>query len=157
MKLDQGVLAEWNKSVEQGARSESDRVAAAPVGPPPGPTRARVPPRAVPIPTPKTPEQPERAPRRSVFQEASTPDAWFAAFERGVKAKLQDQFGDTDWSCRFDRATGALSAGDPGGRASVSVSLPRGYLDQSAWLLAGRLLADLRKLAEAEGALRKRR
>ena len=158
VKLDQGVLAEWNKSVEQGARSESERVAAAgPVGPPPGATRAKIPPRAVPIPTPKPPEQPERAPRRSVFQEASTPDAWFAAFERGIKAKLQDQFGDTDWDCHLDRAAGTIVASDPQGRSSISVPLPPGHLQQSAWLLAGKLLADLRKRAETEGALRKRR
>ena len=158
VKLDQGVLAEWNKSVEQGARTESDRVAAAASAePPPRATRAGVPPRAVPVATPKPPEEPERAPRRSVFQETSTPDAWFTAFERGVKAKLQDQFGDTDWDCRLDRAAGTVIASDPQGRSTISVPLPPGHLQQSAWLLAGRLLADLRKRAESEGALRKKR
>jgi hypothetical protein len=155
VKMDQGVLAEWNKFIEHGAKVESERIAAAlPIDEIPDDTDAPAPPQVA---RPQAPP-PVRMPRASVVQEAPTaPDAWLAAFERGIKAKFQDQFGEADWGWRFDRATGILSAGDRQGRSSLSVSLPRGYLEQSAWLVAGKLLVDLRRLAEAEGAVRKRR
>jgi hypothetical protein len=159
VKMDQGVLAEWNKFIEHGAKAESERIGAAlPITEIPDDSDAPAPPHVAPPQAPPPAQPPVRMPRASVVQEAPTaPDAWFAAFERGIKAKFQDQFGEADWSWLFDRATGILSAGDRQGRGSVSVSLPQGYLEQSAWLVAGKLLVDLRKLAEAEGAVRKRR
>ena len=152
VKLDQAVLAEWNKFIEHGAQAESERAAAAlPEGLPADVIEWEVPPPDVAAPPPARP------PRPSVLQEAATPEAWFAAFERGVKARFRDQFGDADWGYLFDRAAGTLSAGDSQGRSHLSVSLPQGYLEESAWLVAGRLLTDLRQLAEREGSLRKRR
>jgi len=152
VKLDQAVLAEWNKFIEHGAQAESQRAASAlPEGLPPDVIEWEMPPQEVEAPPPPRP------PRPSVLQEGATPNVWFASFEQGLKAKFEDQFGGTDWGYRFDRAAGALSAGDPQGRSSISVSLPQGYLEQSAWLLAGKLLADLRQLAEREGGLRRRR
>ena len=98
-----------------------------------------------------------RQPRPSALQEAASPESWFASFERSVKNKFPDHFGDADWGFRIDRAAGTVTASDSQGRSSVSASLPPGYLEQSSWLLAGQLLEQLRKLAEDEGAIRKRR
>ena len=160
VKMDQGVLAEWNKFIEHGAKAESERIqSATPVEAASDRGAAAVPGRtAEPVPRHVAPEPMQaRQPRPSVFLESSTKETWLASFERGVQAKFKDQFGDTDWGCMFDAAGGVLTAGDAQGRATVSVSLPSDYLQQSAWLLAGKLLVDLRRLAEAEGALRKRR
>ena len=181
MKTDQSVLAEWNKFLEQGARAEEARVADAqgdgtgptvPVGGAPAePSPFTVGNLEIIEPEPSAaapggqadlemippPQPPVRQPRPSVIEEASTPEAWLGAFERSVKNKFPDHFGDVDWGFRFDKATGTVTAGDPQGRTSMSISLPSGYLEQSAWLLAGKLLAELRKRAEDEGAVRKKR
>jgi len=152
VKLDQAVLAEWNKFIEHGAQAESERTASAlPEGLPADVIEWELPPQEVEAPPPPRP------PRPSVFQEGAAPNVWFTSFERGLESRFRDQFGDTDWAYRFDRAAGTISAGDPRGRSNVTVSLPQGHLEQSAWLLAGKLLTDLRQLAEKEGSLRRRR
>ncbi len=165
VKLDQSILAEWDKFISHGAKAESERAAplmpddaAARVAdaPPPAhvaPAAPRVPPAHL---APAAPPPP-RQPTPPVFRERSTPDAWFASFDQGFKSKFRDEFGDTDWVYRLDRATGTLTANDRQGRANLSVSLPPGYLEQSAWLVAGKLLVDLRQQAEQQGALRKKR
>lgn len=174
VKVNQGVLAEWNKSFEEGAQAESDRVAhsrpsgqqegepaalwgtppdAPAIKPPPAAVTAKLPPPPAPLPPPAAP----RPPRTSSLQEATTPEGWFASFERSVKNKFPDHFGDADWRYQIDRAAGTISASDSQGRATVSVGLPKDYLEQSAWLLSVKLLDELRKLAEKEGAIRKRR
>ncbi len=181
VKADQSVLDQWNKFLEQGARAEAERVAdsrpapaeAAGSAAPPeaigSPAHPRAPsvawqyvPPAAAEPLPPAEEPPpmgpgQRQPRPSALQEAGTPESWFAAFERSVKNKFPDHFGDVDWGYRIDRAAGTVSAGDSQGRTSLSVSLPQDYLEQSSWLLAGQLLEKLRTLAEKEGAIRKRR
>jgi hypothetical protein len=184
MRTDQSVMAEWNKFLEQGTRAEEERVADAqgdgvgptiPVGgaPTDEPSPFTVGNLEIIEPEPQAaapaeggqadlemipPPQPSvRLPRPSVIEEASSPEAWLGAFERSVKNKFQDHFGDVDWGYRFDKTTGTVTAGDPQGRSSMSISLPSGYLEQSAWLLAGKLLAELRKRAEDEGAVRKKR
>ena len=175
VKTDQGVLADWNKFLDQGAKAESDRVAhsrpsgqqegapAALSGAPPEgpaikpraapPVTAALPPPPAPVPPPVAP----RMPRSSTLQEAATPEGWFASFERSVKNKFPDHFGDADWRYQIDRAAGTVSASDSQGRATVSVPLPGNYLEQSAWLLSVKLLDELRRIAEKEGAIRKRR
>ncbi len=174
VKFDQGVLAEWNTFLEHGAKAESARVAESkpagqerresPVRPgaPPG-AAPRTPPAAPaaaaelpPPPAPAPPVSP-RQPRPSTLQEASTPDGWFAAFERSLNKRFPDHFSPTDWGFRIDRAALTVRAGDRQGRSAFSVSLPQGYLEQSAWLVAGKLVDDLRQQAEREGALRKRK
>ena len=152
VKLDQAVLAEWDKFIAQGATAESERTASAtPPGLPPEVIEWELPSQEVEAPPP-TP-----APGPSASGGGGTLNAWFASFEQGVKARFQDQFGDTNWGFRFDRTAASLSAGDPQGRANVSVVLPPGYPEQSAWLLAGTLVGELRRLAEQQGDLRKRR
>jgi len=179
--LEQGTRAEQERVADaQGSDSELEVISA----PPPRPTTAvpaagdggrfpRGSVRAAPIPPPPAapepaaaasdlemipPPQPtSRVPRPSVIEEAISPDAWMASFERSVKNKFPDHFGDVDWGYRFDRGTGTITAGDLQGRTSMSVTLPSGFLEQSAWLLAGKLLVDLRKRAEEEGAVRKKR
>lgn len=164
VKFDQGVLAEWNKFLDQGAKAETERVAQAKPGeagdrPAPAPARrteagrpatAEEPPQPAPLPQP-------RQPRPSTLQEAATPDGWFASFERSVAKRFSDHFGGADWVYKIDRKTGTVTADDRAGRASLSAKLPADYLDQSAWLLATRLVDDLRKQAEKEGALKKRK
>jgi len=184
MRYDQSVMSEWNKFLEQGTRAEAERVADAqgdgtgpsvPVGgPPPAdedgpftvgnleiiePDRAdAAPAREAELEMIPPPQPSARLPRPSVIEEASSPESWLGAFERSVKNKFPDHFGDLgDWGYRFDKATGTITAGDLQGRSSIAMSLPAGYLEQSAWLLAGKLLAELRKRAEDEGAVRKRR
>ena len=172
VKFDQGVLSEWNRFLEQGARAEADRVANAkpPVpdgfegGADPGapgildledlPPLAEEPPspRAV-VPPPIVPRQP----RPSTLQQTTTPDGWFASFERGFANRFSDHFGTADWDYRIDRAAGTVSAEDRHGRSNISVALPRDYLEQSSWLLAGKVVEELRRRAEADGAIRKRR
>ena len=165
VKFDQGVLAEWNKFLDQGAKAESERVAQAKPGktgdrPAPAPARrteagrpavtAELPPQPAPLAQP-------RQPRPSTLQEAATPDAWFASFERSVSKRFSDHFGNADWVYKIDRRTGTVTADDRAGRASLSATLPADYLDQSAWLLATRLVDDLRRQAEKEGVLKKRK
>jgi hypothetical protein len=177
---DQSVMEEWNRFLEQGAKAESDRVAdaqppglevveldaggaaaspaAAPEAPAtdPGlepPATAESLPALTPVPPPTLP----RTPRTSVLEEAPTPEGWYAGFERSVRDRFRDHFGDVDWAYRIDRAAGTVSAGATHGRSSLAVALPRDYLTQSSWLLAGKLLDELRKLAEKEGAIRKKR
>jgi hypothetical protein len=163
VKFDQGIMSEWNRFLDQGARAEAERVADAKVG------DAKVadakpeedgyehvlelPPPPEPAPPPIAPRQP----RPSTLQEGSTPEGWFASFERSLKNKFSDSFGSEDWAFWIDRAAGTVTAGDRHGRSSISVPLPRDYLQQSSWLLAGKLVDELRKKAEAEGAIRKRR
>ena len=172
VKFDQGVLAEWNKFLEQGAKAETDRVAqakpdagggAARPAAPPAATTTRVRPAArvvdEPPPPPALPSAPAplRQPRPSTMQEAATPDGWFASFERSVKNKFFDHFGTADWAYQIDRGAGTVTAGDRQGLAHITATLPADYLDQSAWLLAGKLVDELRKQAEKEGALRKKK
>jgi hypothetical protein len=114
---------------------------------------AELPPPPAPMPPPVEPRQP----RPSTLQEATTPEGWFASFERSVKNRFADRFGSADWGYRIDRAAGTITAGDRQGRSSLSVPLPRDYLQQSAWLVAGKLIDELRTLAEKEGAIRKQR
>jgi len=175
VKFDHAVLSEWNQFLDQGAKAESVRVAdakptnqeenegaagsAAPAEAVIGKRRA-APPLAAELPPPPAPLSPPvspRQPRPSTLQEVSTPDGWFASFERSVKKKFADHFGTADWGYRIDRAAGTVSAGDRQGRSSVSVSLPKDYLEQSAWLVAGKLVDELRQQAEREGALRRRK
>jgi hypothetical protein len=175
VKADQSVMEEWNRFLEQGAQAESDRMAqakpaeleelevaggAAASSGPPAAAGPELPPAGAelpPAPAAGPPLTPPRAPRTSVLEEAPTPEGWYAAFERSVKDRFRDHFGDVDWAYRIDRNAGTVSAGAPHGRSSLAVALPRDYLTQSSWLLAGKLLDELRKLAEKEGALRKKR
>ena len=182
IRYDQGVLSEWNKFLEQGTRAEEARVADAqgdgtgptvPVAPPAdgesspftvgnleiiGPDHVDdAPAREAELEMIPPPQPSVRAPRPSVIEEATSPEGWLGAFERSVKNKFPDHFGDVDWGFRFDKATGTVTAGDLQGRTSMSIALPSGFLEQSAWLLAGKLLAELRKRAEDEGAVRKKR
>jgi len=80
-------------------------------------------------------------------------ELWLDAFEGGLKAVFPDHFGDVDWECILDRASLTVTAGHRLGGASVTVELPRGYLEQNPWLLAGELLERLRRMAEAGGGL----
>ncbi|HXY20471.1 MAG TPA: hypothetical protein VEH83_10790 [Gemmatimonadales bacterium] len=182
MRYDQSVLSEWNKYLEQGTRAEAERVADAqgdgtgptiPVGGAPGDEASpfdvgnleiiepeqndAAPAREGELEMFPPPQPAVRLPRPSVIEEAVSPESWLGAFERSVKKKFPDHFGDVDWGYRFDKATGTVTAGDLQGRSSLSISLPSGYLEQSAWLLAGKLLAELRKRAEEEGAVRRKR
>ena len=122
--------------------------------PPAHPVAAQPPP-----PVPSPPAVAPRAPRPSSLQErqAITLEAWFVSFELGMKNRFPDHFGDADWHYRIDRAAGTVSASDSQGRSTVSVRLPKDHLEASAFLVAGKLLHDLRMLAEKEGAIRKRR
>ena len=165
VKFDQGVLAEWNKFLDQGAKAESERVAQAKPGeaadrPARAPARrteaGRPAVAAEPPPPPAPPAQP-RQPRPSTLQEAATPDGWFASFERSVSKRFSDFFGSEDWVYKIDRKAGTVTADDRAGRASLTAKLPADYIDQSAWLLATRLVDDLRRQAEKEGALKKRK
>jgi len=170
VKFDQGVLSEWNKFLEQGAKAESTRVADS------KPTEAAEVARAAPraskatkrqVAVPAAPELPPppaaqgpvapRQPRPSTMQEAATPAAWFASFEKSVKNKFADHFGGADWVYAIDRAKGAVTADDRQGRFSLSAKLPADYLDQSAWLLAAKLVDELHQQAERQGALVKKR
>jgi hypothetical protein len=185
-KHDQAVLAEWNAFLEQGERTEAERMAGA--TPPEGvepvpaggmgsgavpPSRAHpaslspIPPGRVrpaslspipPTPPPDAPvSMPSRPPRPSTLDVGSTPDTWFAAFERGVKKRFPDHFGDVDWGFVVDRGAATVTVGDPRTGASFALPLPQDYLGRSAWLLAGDLLAKLRVMAEKSGSLRRRR
>lgn len=175
VKTDQSVMEEWNRFLEQGAKAESERIAdsqpagleilevAGSAGAPPVPTAVEpeaAPPDGAEPPPPIAPVAPReelRAPRVSVLQETPTPEGWYAAFERAVKDRFRDHFDDVDWAYRIDRSAGTVSAGAAHGRTSLAVALPLDYLEQSSWLLAGKLLDELRKLAEKEGAIRKKR
>ena len=171
VKFDQGILSEWNSFLEQGARAEAERIAdAEPAGQdggegaagPSAPAATQpqpLPPLIAELPPPPALPAPPVAPspQRPSTLESSTPEAWFISFERGLKNRFSDHFGSADWAFWIDRATGIITAGDRQGRSSVSVSLPRDYLLQSSWLLATKVVDELRKLAEAEGAIRKRR
>lgn len=182
VKIDRAVLDEWNKFLEQGARTEAKRMGdATPPTPPsvipdPTPVLAIEAPRAAPAPKPRpsggfaaasgsNPEQtPPPQPRPSqmvpqppALQGAASLGNWFTAFERGLKGKFPDYFGDVDWGWRVDRAAATVSAGDKGGRGSVSVPLPDGFVEQSAWILAGKILVELRRRAEDEAGIRRKR
>jgi hypothetical protein len=174
VKFDQGVLSEWNKFLEQGAKAESARVAdskpaseaagarpagsAAPRDTKATKRQAAVPLTAEPPPPPATqaPAAP-RQPRPSTMQEGATPAGWFASFEKSVKNKFADHFGTADWVYKIDRATGTITADDRQGLSSLSVKLPPDYLEQSAWLIAAKLVDDLRQQAEKAGGLRKKK
>jgi len=164
VKFDQGVLAEWNKFLDQGAKAEKERVEHAKPGEetggaalvqPPAPAAApkAAPPAFEEVPPPAQPRQP----RPSTLQEAATPEGWFASFERSVKNRFADHFPGPDWAWRVDRTKGTVTAGDRQGRASLTATLPPNYLEQSAWLLAGKLLEELRRRAEEEGEVRRKR
>ena len=172
LKFDQAVMAEWNAFLEHGASAESDRVVGltppaedrasgrGAAGPPAAPGRA---PTNTPAPVPPgrlpdTPASaPSRLPRPSTLDVGSTPESWFGAFERGVKKRFPDHFGDVDWGFQVDRAAATVSVGDPRSGSTFALPLPPDYLDRSAWLLAGDLLARLRTMAEKAGSLRRRR
>ena len=85
---------------------------------------------------------------------SSLRELWLDAFERGVTDLFPRHFGDLDWSCLVDRSGLTVSAGHRPGGASVTVELPRLYLDQNPWLLAGELLERLRAMAAEQGLLR---
>ena len=169
VKFDDKVLAEWNTFVEQGVLSEAERVAIAPgevappappattahEAPPAKPSRPTAPPALPAIPPPRDSRATPR--RKSVLETAPTAEGWMAAFERAIEMRFPDHFGDADWACLLDREAGTVRAGDRAGRTSVSVTLPAGYLEQSSWLLAGKMLVELRRLAEQRGAVRPRR
>ena len=112
-----------------------------------------------PPPVSASPPPAPRVARPSSLQErqATTLEAWFASFELGMKNRFPDHFGDADWHYRIDRAAGTVSASDSQGRSTVSIGLPKDHLEASAFLVAGKLLHDLRMLAEKEGAIRRRR
>jgi hypothetical protein len=173
LKADQAVLAEWNAFLEQGATTEAERMAGMtpPEGmepvPEAGAGAGAVPPRRArptnPAPVPPGPppdapvSAPSRLPRPSTLDVGSTPETWFAAFERGVKKRFPDHFGDVDWGFQVDRTAATVSVGDPHSGVSFALPLPPDYLARSAWLLAGDLLARLRTTAEKSGRLRRRR
>lgn len=173
LKADQAVLAEWNTFLESGAKTEAERLAGMtpPEGMEPVPAAGfgagAVPPRrarpsspspAPPGPPPEGPvAAPSRLPRPSTLDVGSTPETWFAAFERGVRKRFPDHFGDVDWGFQVDRAAATVSVGDPRTGATFALPLPPDYLGRSAWLLAGDLLAQLRTMAEKSGSLRRRR
>jgi hypothetical protein len=175
LKADQAVLAEWNAFLEQGAKTEAERMAG--LTPPEGtepvpapkpaagagagpPSRGR-PSSPSPVPPGPPPDAPvtapSRLPRPSTLDVGSTPETWFAAFERGVKKRFPDHFDDVDWGFVVDRAAATVSVGDPRTGATFALPLPPDYLGRSAWLLAGDLLARLRTMAEKSGSLRRRR
>jgi hypothetical protein len=176
-KFDQAVMAEWDAFLERGAKAESDRLvgltpsqpgqerapgsagAAAPTPTPPGGLRPVTP--APPLPSRRLPDAPasapSRLPRPSTIDVGSTPESWFAAFERGVKKRFPDHFGDVDWGFQVDRAAATVTVGDPRSGSTFSLPLPPDYLERSAWLLAGDLLAHLRTMAEKAGRVRRRR
>jgi len=179
VKMDQAVLLEWNKFLEQGARSEAERMqdAAPPASviPDATPLISIDAPRAAPAPAPRpsgafasaggpSASEPPPPPRPSqvvqqpaALQGSASLGNWFTAFERGLKSKFAEHFGDVDWGFRVDRRAATVSAGDKGGRGSVTVSLPDGFVEQSAWILAGQVLGELRRLAELEAGLRRKR
>ena len=172
VKFDQAVLSEWDRFLEQGARAEADRVAdskaagqeggegaTGPGAPDAMELEAYPPLPAEPLPPPALVPPPiaPRQPRPSTLQQATTPEGWFASFERSLELRFSDHFSNADWDYRIDRAAGTVTAGDRQGRSNISVSLPRDYLQQSAWLLAGKLVEELRRRAEVEGSIRKRR
>ena len=162
VKFDEQVMAEWNHFVEQGILSERDRIqfdtregaradalAALAL---PSPEQATPPPGAAGPPGDEAPSG-----RNSALDESASAAGWMAAFERAIEMRFPDHFADADWAYLLDREAGTLRAGDRAGRTSVSVTLPAGYLGQSSWLLAGRVLVELRRLAERQGAVKKRR
>jgi len=194
VKVDRAVLDEWNKFIEEGARTEAERMPDGPTATPPAaetaaanvPAAATVPPPAaapaappaaprgggeggatpIGLPPPPggrgAPEPPPPRPSQVIqqppgLQGSASLGNWFAAFERSLKGKFPDHFGDVDWGYRVDRSAGTVHAGDRSGRASVSVPLPEGFVDQSAWLLAGKVLEQLRRVAEERTGLRKKR
>lgn len=87
-------------------------------------------------------------PRASALREL-----WLDAFERGLTAMVPQHFGDVDWCCVLDRAGLTITAGHRLGGASVTAGLPRRYLEQNPWLLAGELLERLRRMAQEQGIL----
>jgi hypothetical protein len=181
VKIDQAVIAEWNKYLEEGARTEADRMRGAAVpgasaipdatpviaieAPPAAPTPAQRPsgpfkapdatPRVQPPAPPPRPSQMLRQP--PALQGSASLGNWFTAFERGFKSKFPEYFGDVDWGWRLDRAAATVTAGDRGGRGSVTVALPEGFVDQSAWILANQILVELRRRAENEVGIRRKR
>jgi hypothetical protein len=137
------------------------RSPAAPAAPPSRPTRSGFPP--APRPTSEAPPPPPQ-PRPSqlleqppALQDAVSPTTWFIAFERSMQHKFPDHFGDVDWQYRVDREARTVTAGDAGGRWSVSIALPADFVDQSAWLVAGKILTDLRHKAERDVGIKKHR
>jgi hypothetical protein len=132
---------------------------APPPSAPRSPARTGFPPsggaRDVPSPPPPRPSQMIQQP--PALQGSPSLNTWFAAFERSVQNKFADHFGDVDWGFVVDRDTAVVRAGDPGGRASVEIQLPDGFLEESAWMLAGRVLTELRAKAEKEAGIRRRR
>jgi len=173
-KFDQAVMAEWDAFLERGAQAESDRMAGLTLPEPepdqargakggaagPAPRHAR-PTTPAPISPGRLPDAPAsapiRLPRPSTIDVGSTPESWFAAFESGVKKRFPDHFGDVDWGFQVDRAAATVSVGDPRSGSTFALPLPPDYLERSAWLLAGDLLARLRTMAEKAGSLRRRR
>jgi hypothetical protein len=182
VKFDRAVLDEWNKFLEQGARTEAERMPAGPddahaddlvagrgtpaqgsTGPASAAPAARrtgfgpaLHPKDLP-PAPPPQPRPSQVIQPPALQGAPSLGNWFTAFERGLKGKFPDHFGDVDWGFRVDRAAATVSAGDQGGRASVTVPLPDGFVEESAWILAGKILVELRRRAEKETGLRKKR
>ncbi len=182
VKIDQAVIAEWNKYLEDGARTEAERMQHA--GPEPAPSgiadagsligieSSPAPPapaqrpsgsrkaagvkRQVPAPPP--PPRPSQVVQQPPgLQGSSSLGNWFTAFERGFKSKFPEYFGDVDWGWKLDRAAGTVTAADRGGFGSVTVALPEGFVDQSAWILANQLLVELRRRAENEAGIRRKR
>ena len=181
VKIDQAVISEWNKYLEDGARTEAERMQGAaqpapsgssdvappgsiessPAAPAPaqrasGSRKAPGAKRQIPVaPPPPRPSQVIQQPPG--LQGSSSLGNWFTAFERGFKSKFPEYFGDVDWGWRLDRATGTVTAADRGGFGSVTVALPEGFVDQSAWILATQLLVELRRRAESEAGVRRKR
>ncbi len=177
VKFDRAVLDEWNKFLEQGARAEAERMPAdgaagehaddlvagqgQPAQAAPAARRTGFGPALQSKDLAQTPP-PQPRPSQMIQQPPAlqgTPSLgnWFTAFERSLKGKFPDHFGDVDWGFQVDRAAGTVSAGDKGGRGSVTVPLPEGFVEESAWILAGKILVELRRRAEKETGLRKKR
>ncbi len=166
LKTDQAVMSEWNAFLERGARSEADRLAGTEPGPESAatvpPARGRRSTMATIRPNEVSPDAPAAAPRRmprpsTTIDVGTTPESWFAAFERDLKKRFADHFGDVDWGFRVDRAGGSVTVGDPHTGATFVVQVPPDYLERSSWLVAGDLLTRLRGMAEKSRSLKKKR
>jgi hypothetical protein len=155
VKADQAVLTEWNRFLGQGATVEPERLLYLT---PPGsvPDEGAAPEAQAEAPPPAAEPRAPRPTLSTPLPDPADVDRWLTSFEQSLKKKLRDHFGDAGWGCRVDRAALTVTAGDLQGYGSVTVALPADYLDQSAWLLAGNLLVELRKQAEAKNLLRSR-
>ncbi len=180
VKIDQAVISEWNRYLEDGARTEAERMQGAgqpapseasdtgsliSIEPSPAPAQQPSGPFKTPSVTRRAPAPPNQPPPRPSqvvqqppgLQGSSSLGNWFTAFERGFKSKFPEYFGDVDWGWKLDRAAGTVTAADRGGFGSVTVVLPEGFVDQSAWILANQLLVELRRRAENEAGIRRKR